>query len=200
MKKRRTYKRSKLLDLAEYRIWAAAKTRCFNRKQPSFKWYGAKGITMCKEWVDSFSSFFAYVGPRPSPHHSLDRYPNQNGNYEPGNVRWATPREQGRNTSRNRILLFDGKEECIATFVGDIGGVYQTYHSRLSRGWTPEESFTTPLRTARKIEYKGRSLTAKQWSAITGIRDAVISSRAQKGWTAAQIIETPSFPGVKRKQ
>lgn len=88
----------------EYWTWQGAKDRCFNSRNRMFRYYGARGISMCKEWRRSFSAFLADMGPRPSPQHSIDRI-NNDGHYEPGNVRWATRSEQRRNRR-------DYKERC----------------------------------------------------------------------------------------
>jgi len=88
-----------LTECAEYWIWVDIKQRCLNPKSRSFVWYGARGITVCDEWRDSFQAFYDYVGPRPSRELSIDRK-NNDGNYEPGNVRWATASEQARNQRR----------------------------------------------------------------------------------------------------
>jgi hypothetical protein len=76
------------------------KNRCHNPKNKDFDSYGARGIKVCDEWRTSFKSFFDFVGPKPTPKHSIDRYPNNDGNYEPGNVRWATAKEQAANKQR----------------------------------------------------------------------------------------------------
>jgi hypothetical protein len=74
----------------EYRAWAAAKSRCSNPNATGYERYGGRGITMCERWRESFPAFLEDMGPKPSPQHSLDRFPDRDGNYEPGNCRWAT--------------------------------------------------------------------------------------------------------------
>ena len=76
--------------------------RCENPNVAGYQeYYGGCGVTVCPQWKD-FAVFYADVGPRPSPTHSIDRYPNNDGNYEPGNVRWATPKQQVEN--RRNVL------------------------------------------------------------------------------------------------
>lgn len=82
-------------DSREYVAWLAMKQRCFYVNGTSYKDYGGRGITVSPEWLGDggFERFLAYIGPKPTPKHSIDRI-NNDGNYEPGNVRWATSFEQ----------------------------------------------------------------------------------------------------------
>lgn len=83
---------------AEYASWRAMRQRCLDQSTASWKRYGGRGITVCDRWRDSFEAFLEDMGRKPSPAHSLDRWPDNDGNYEPGNCRWATAKEQSENS------------------------------------------------------------------------------------------------------
>ena len=93
---------------AEYWAWASMIQRCTNVKNPNYFRYGGRGITVCSQWF-SFKKFMVDVGPRPSGKYSIDRVDNS-GNYEPGNVRWATRAQQMSNTRATRKVTIDGEE------------------------------------------------------------------------------------------
>ena len=80
----------------EYASWSAMVQRCTNPKSPNWRLYGGRGITVCEPWLKDFGAFLDHIGPRPGQDYSIDRIDND-GNYEPGNVRWATRSEQQRN-------------------------------------------------------------------------------------------------------
>ena len=80
----------------EFRVWWNMKARCKNPKNTKYSHYGERGISVCEEWDNSFETFYRDMGSRPTSKHSLDRIDND-GNYEPGNCRWATYKEQNNN-------------------------------------------------------------------------------------------------------
>lgn len=83
----------------EFNSWRCMRKRCLNPNDTNYRYYGGRGIGIFPAWINDFAAFRDYVGLKPSPSHSLDRFPNPDGNYEPGNVRWATKKEQIANQS-----------------------------------------------------------------------------------------------------
>lgn len=97
---------------AEYRSWCSALVRCNNKNNRKYNDYGGRGITVCDRWANSFENFLQDMGLKPSNKHSLDRIDND-GNYEPSNCRWATPKQQTRNKRNNIWYEYDGIKEVI---------------------------------------------------------------------------------------
>lgn len=105
---------------SEYWAWQSMKRRCLNPKNRYYCNYGGRGIKVCDRWIHSFENFFADVGPKPSPKHTIDRK-NNDGNYEPGNVRWATRLEQMANTRRSRMITHGGKTLSLSQWSRELG-------------------------------------------------------------------------------
>ena len=121
-----------------FRAWSGMRDRCNNPNASSWKRYGGRGIRACERW-NEFANFLSDMGEKPIGS-SLDRIDND-GNYEPGNCRWASVAEQNRNTSRNRRLTWNGKTLCVADWEKKLGAPIRR---RLCLGWSIERALTTP--------------------------------------------------------
>jgi hypothetical protein len=120
-----------------YRRWSDMKKRCSNPKHQSWSRYGARGIKVCQRWMDSFDAFVADMGPRPTPEHTIDRIDND-GNYEPGNCRWATQLEQRQNQSYLQWVLHEGKPLTISQFRLASGMTTKAIYAGFKDGSVPE--------------------------------------------------------------
>ncbi|HDY87992.1 MAG TPA: hypothetical protein ENH82_07765, partial [bacterium] len=89
-----------------YRSWSGMKARCLNPKEPAYKYYGGRGIKVCDRWLNSFENFYTDMGKKPEGL-TIERLDN-NGDYSPGNCKWATRTEQMNNTRHNTILKYNG--------------------------------------------------------------------------------------------
>lgn len=130
----------------EYKIWLGMKKRCVNKNAKSYEHYGGRGIKVCRRWM-KFENFLEDVGLRPSKNHSLDRFPNKNGNYEPGNVRWATQKQQCGNKRTNLVIEFRGETMTAGEWADKLGIKRFTLYCRLNGyGWSIERALTTPVK------------------------------------------------------
>ena len=120
--------------------------RCYDSSCDQYKNYGQRGIAVCKRWRSSIEAFVSDMGPRPSRNHSLDRIDND-GNYEPGNCRWATWTEQAGNKRNNTMLTFNEKTMCLSAWARAVGIQRITLYRRIHvLRWSVERALTTPIR------------------------------------------------------
>lgn len=140
-----------------YQNWHGMIQRCTNPNDPAWKYYGGRGIRVHDSWLQ-FENFFADMGERPVGT-SLDRWPDNNGNYEPGNVRWATRKEQMRNTRRNHMVTIASKTQCVTDWAIEIGISRTVVFSRIARGWSAEDALLTPYLGKGQARPKGIKLT-----------------------------------------
>lgn len=116
----------------EYSSWLAMKGRCCDPGNKDYPRWGGRGITVCKEWAASFEAFYSHIGPRP-PGTSIDRLNGARG-YEPGNVRWATPKEQARNRRDLVIVETPHGQMALVDYAKMLGITKGAAHLRLKRG------------------------------------------------------------------
>ena len=127
-----------------YKIWLDMKQRCHNPKQPTYKWYGAKGIKVCDEWKNNYLLFKkwamenGYTGKL-----TIDRI-NTCEDYSPNNCRFITMSEQARNKSTNIIVEIAGKKKCLLDWCKEYGKNYGTVVGRVRCGWHPKPALFAP--------------------------------------------------------
>lgn len=183
-----------------YSIWLGIKQRCFNPKAKHYLRYGGRGITVCNKWVNSFESFVKDVGPRPTLEHSLDRYTDQNGNYEPGNTRWATKKEQSRNMSNNHLITHNNKTQCISAWAEELNMRPDVLQHRVyTLGWSWAKALDTSVKFQHSgiFTYKGESKPLKELSKAKGVPYKTVRDRINKGWTIERALETKTVRRAK---
>jgi len=143
-----------LAGTPEYKVWKGVRKRIFNKNAQNYKYYGGRGIQMCSYLAGSAKNFVDLMGNKPTPEHTLDRIDND-GHYScgecedckkngwPMNLRWATHKENCRNTSIVRTLTFRGETRCVNEWI-EITGI-TALKTRLNAGWDIEKALTTPM-------------------------------------------------------
>ena len=140
LRKSRHREKHNLSSSRLYRIWSLMKNRCSNPKAQNYKNYGGRGISVCTRWTDSFSNFLEDMGSKPYKK-SLDRI-NNNGNYCKENCRWATSKEQARNSRRTHYIEAFGKKQCIIKWAEETGINPYIIRSRIKSNWPIEKALT----------------------------------------------------------
>ena len=125
-----------------YKLWSAIKDRCFNPDSKHFHRYGGRGITMHPAWAEDYAVFASDIGERPKGM-TLDRI-NNDGNYEPNNVRWATRGEQANNRVTNIYITHEGITMSLADWARHKGWKYGLIASRWKKGKRGEDLFAPP--------------------------------------------------------
>ncbi len=148
----------------EYVAWRSMISRCTIPSASHYADYGGRGISVCDHWRRSFLAFFGHVGARPSPTHSLGRIDND-GNYEPGNVRWETRAEQLRNRRSSRFLTVDGERMCIAAWAERSSVSFVAITRRLDAGWDAHSAVFAPSQNMKPRSLR-RPPAYKPWLCV----------------------------------
>lgn len=124
-----------------YPVWKTMKSRCFNVNSTKYSKYGGRGITVCDRWKDSFENFYKDMGEPPTDKHQIDRIDND-GPYSPENCRWVTNSQNARNKKNNKMITYQGKTQCLADWVDELGLNYTKVEQRLRvLKWSVEDAF-----------------------------------------------------------
>lgn len=141
---------SGVTDAKLYRVWVNMKQRCYNPKSPEYHNYGERGISVCHEWVNDFTTFMHWAeenGYRQGL--SIERIDN-NANYSPENCRWATSRDQSNNQRKTVFLTYNGETKPLSFLAEEHGLTRELVKHRLMRGWTIERALTEPVHSKTK--------------------------------------------------
>lgn len=131
---------SRLRDNRLYRIYWGMKSRCYNKKYLWYNDYGARGIRVCDEWLNDFQVFYDWaINNGYKENLSIDRI-DVNGNYEPDNCQWITPKQQARNRRSNKYYTINGETHCLSEWCEILNLNYTTVKARLHYGWSIEKT------------------------------------------------------------
>jgi hypothetical protein len=201
----RTYSHHGKTKTAEYNAWRGMRGRCTNPRNPVYRYYGGRGITVCERWINDPAAFLADMGPKPSPKHQLDRCDNSKG-YSPENCRWATVSENTRNRRTNRWVKCLGKDMTLAE-AAELSGLSSfLIRSRLNAGWDPDLAVSIPSRQrgprlkVRWLEVNGSRITFSDAASTYGIARSTLANRLSRGWGALEALTTPVQPTNKQKK
>lgn len=127
------------------RIWNNMKKRCYNERHESYKYYGAKGVIVCDEWLHDFDAFKSWAMAHGYQDDlTIDRI-DINGNYSPDNCRWVSPKGQARNRSSNHLITYNGITLSITEWAERLNMNIKTLTRRLNFGWSIEQALTIPV-------------------------------------------------------
>lgn len=185
-----------------YETWRGMIRRCCAPNAANYRLYGGRGISVCKRWLDSLDAFASDMGQKPTPKHSIDRYPDNNGSYEPGNCRWATATEQGENRRNSIVITWNDTTLLLSQWSERTGISVQVIGTRLRKGWPLDKVFANEFRPFVKhfkrnvvLSFHGQNRTITEWSEITGTKRQTLLWRFHRGWSAEQILDTPAEYG-----
>lgn len=117
----------------EYKTWTNMIRRCYVPTAEGYQNYGGAGVSVCDRWKNSFENFLEDMGFKPTPKHTIDRFPNQTGNYEMSNCRWATVRQQAGNRKSNKWLEYNGRKMILADWAREFGVCLESVMWHLKR-------------------------------------------------------------------
>lgn len=184
-----------LNNVPEYKVYMGMKARCYNPNNDAYHNYGGRGIKVCDRWLESFDNFYDDMGARPSDEYSIDRYPDNDGDYEPDNCRWATKVEQTMNRRNTLKVEYKGEIVPLADVCRALNVDYSHVHQRMrNQGLSLEDALTLPLapNAGLYVNYKGKSKTISEWARFHNLDPDLVWQRFRVyNWSIEETLETP---------
>lgn len=174
-----------------YTMWTSMNDRCYSPAAKDYRFYGGRGIKVHPRWTNSFHRFatelVAEIGPRPEGY-QMDRIDGDR-DYEPGNIRWVTSKENNNNRRDNKLVTYNGETTTAALWADRTGIPRQQVANRINRGWTPEEALTTPMEErGHDLEIDGETLPLADWARRSGRFHTTIIKRLRRGMSAKEAV------------
>lgn len=178
-----------------YRIWARMIQRTTNKNEPDYKYYGGRGIAVCKEWRESFVVFEIWAKESGyADNLTIDRKDNSK-NYQPDNCRWVTMKEQSRNTRRTHYLTYNGQTKSLTDWADEMQMSRSALDARINqRRWDVEKALTTEVKTVARpyyLTYNGQTKSITEWANEVGISKGTLRRRINiLGWSVEKALTT----------
>lgn len=179
-----------------YTAWWNMVRRCTDESTESFPHYGGRGIVVCEEWLNSFETFRDWaLANGYLDGLTIDRI-DPNGNYNPGNCRWMTPKQQANNRRSNRICTFNGVTGTMAELCDLFKLDYSLVNCRIQRGWSVEKAMSTPKgaptpKRNHLITFNGVTKTVAEWNKDIGGTKKTLSERLRNGYSIERALTEP---------
>lgn len=173
-----------------YRTWVGIRTRCYRKSSSAYKYYGGRGIKMCDRWYKSFKCFFDDMGEKPKGL-SIDRI-DSNGDYEPGNCRWADIYTQNGNKRDTHKITINGETKPLSVWARHYGKNIWTVSRRINKyHWEPIKALTTPIdkrRDLSRIIIGDETMSLIDWCKKNGIHEYTARNRISRGWDVIEAV------------
>ena len=163
-----------------YNAWRSMKKRCYLKSNPNYKYYGARGIKVCDEWLnpDTFYSWAVHNGYNKGL--SIDRI-DVNGNYEPNNCRWVDMKIQQNNRRNNKYITYKGETKTMSEWSKLLNLDYKLLKSRLINGWSFDKAISTPKRGAITVVVNGKANTLRYFAKKYNVPYNTLYARFKRG-------------------
>lgn len=173
-----------------YHIYKSMKGRCYNENDKNYRFYGAKGVSVCEAWKTDYNVFKKWAETNGYAEDlTLDRI-DFTRDYSPDNCRWVNRRTQSNNTRRNIFIVYKGRTKTLAEWQRELDFNYTAVAWRLRKGWSFERAIATSVKSVkRQLTFKGETHGVKEWGNILGLNeDKMKYLLHKKGMTIAQIV------------